>query len=88
MTYAIETAPLPNDVDIGKVSETLRSLKIGKKNSFVIPASELMDASGKWGTTSVGQRVHHAAARLGIRVKVKREGKKSETPGLRVWRIE
>ena len=86
--YPIEDRdlPVPGGVDMARVTATLRALKVGKANSFLIPADELVVDSGKWSTTVVGQRINHAARRIGIKVRTKKELK--APAGLRVWRIE
>lgn len=70
MTYPIETnvqprpAPLPLDVE--KIKETMRVLPLG--GGFVLPATECMDAEGRFLSTKIGQRVHQFARQVGIRI--------------------
>lgn len=87
--YPIETAPQPTSPgDMQRIVESLRALRLKRNNSFVIPAFEVKDESGRWSAQKLGQRVHHAAGRVGIKVKVKRQsGKNGAVEGLRVWRI-
>ena len=86
--YPIEDRdlPVPGGVDMARVTATLRELKVGRANSFLIPADELATDDGRWSTAAVGQRINHAARRIGIKVRTKKE--KDAPAGLRVWRIE
>lgn len=83
MTYTIErnmpAIPDPAPLDITRVTATLKALDVG--DGFTIPADELSAEGGKYLSSSVGQRIHQAARRLGIRVRIKKLAE-----GLRVRR--
>ena len=73
-TYTIERDlppnPVPAPLDIGRVTATLKGLNVG--DGFTIPADELTGENGRFLSTSVGQRIHQAARRLGMRVSTKK----------------
>lgn len=72
----------PAPLDIGRVTD---SLKLAKVNGapFLIPAAELVGENGRFLSTGLGQRIHQAARRLGLRVVTKKCD-----DGLRVWRVK
>lgn len=84
MTYPIIEnigADAPAHLDISEVTATMKQLDINA--GFVIPAADLAGEDGKYLSSSVGQRIHQAARRLGIKISIK---KKPE--GLRIKRVE
>ena len=66
----MEPSPAPAPLDISRVTITIKQLKVGA--GFVIPADELTGENGRFLSTSVGQRIHQAARRLGMRVSTKK----------------